>query len=357
MKRFYWSILAGIFFSGLYFFLCFNAPDSLLLHRWSAGTQDLLFKFRHATEGAPKEIDKVVIVSIDDESCEKLGLRWPWPRKTFASLVNRLNEEGAKAIALNFSFTGSESEGDEGTRALAEAMQPARVVVGATMDRQKLIKPNPILLETNSRYGYLEKIIDEDFAIRRSYPFRDSANGMSGSSVVSFPVELARIANDFHEDQIVVNPDGSYDINYLAKEDDFNHVPAWKVLEHKISDGLIHGKVVLVGATSELFSEKHATPLGLMPGVIVHANEYIAITSGRYLRSGPAWLEVGIAWALSLMLLFLILSRRIWLGLLGAVGFFFCLRQCWRLSPVRRRSFFTYFWKTADLRKKYCMTK
>ena len=326
MKRLYWSVLAGIIFSIFYFFLCANAADSIFIRRLSASTQDLLFRIRHATEGSAKNRGEVIIVSIDDESCEKLGLRWPWPRKTFAAMVRRLNEEGAAFIALNFSFTGLESEGDEGTQALAEAIRQGRVVVGATMDHQKLIKPSPVLLNSNMRYGYLEKIVDEDYAIRRSYPFRASMNGAGGGlSVASFPLELARMKGNFHEDKIIVRSDGSYDINYLMKEDDFNRISAWKLLEHKVSDASIRGKAVLVGATSELFSEKHATPLGLMPGVMVHANEYIAMTSQRYLRFWPMPLTAGISWALSLLLLLLMLSRRIWLGLLGAALIFFTM--------------------------------
>ncbi len=325
MKRFYWPVLAGAIFSFFYIFLCANASDFLLVHRLSVGTQDMLFKIRHATEGPAKK-NNILIVSIDDESCERLGLRWPWPRKTFATLLQKLNEKGASVIGLNFSFTGSESEGDQGTAALAEAMRHGHVVIGATMEHQKLIKPSPALSGSGVHYGYLEKIIDEDYAIRRSYPFRASVNSVgTGSSVASFPLELARLAGDFQEDKMILHPDGSYDINYLMKPEDFKLVSAWKILEGKPLEEPIRDKIVFVGATSELFSEKHATPLGLMPGVMVHANEYIAMTSRRYLRFWPAWLMAGISWALSLLLLLLILSRRIWLGLLGAAAVFFIL--------------------------------
>jgi diguanylate cyclase (GGDEF)-like protein len=320
MKPLYRIALTGIIFSLFYFYLCANSANSIFLRRMSIGTQDMLFKIRRSTEGTAKNRNDITIVSIDNESCDRLGLRWPWPRKTFAALVQRLSEEGAGAIALNFSFTGAENEGQEGIEAMAEAMRQARVVVGATMDRQKLIKPDPILLNANVRYGYLEKIIDDDYAIRRSFPFRSPLKGVGAgsSSIASFPLEVARLTKNFHEDQIILRPDGSYDINYLMRQNDFSRVSAWKILQRRALDVPIRGKVVFVGATSELFSDRHATPLGLMPGVMVHANEYIAMTSKRYLQFWPMPLLAGFFWLLSLFLLFLILSRRIWLGLLCA---------------------------------------
>ena len=45
----------------------------------------------------------VRIVDIDDESLQRLG-QWPWPRKLFAQLIDRLNALGAAAIALDIVF-------------------------------------------------------------------------------------------------------------------------------------------------------------------------------------------------------------------------------------------------------------
>lgn len=45
----------------------------------------------------------VVIVAIDDDSISSLG-QWPWPRTTFADLVDRLTALGAAAIAIDVLF-------------------------------------------------------------------------------------------------------------------------------------------------------------------------------------------------------------------------------------------------------------
>ena len=56
-----------------------------------------------------------------------------------------------------------------------------RVLVGATFDRDRLIKPTPLLLDAKVHYGYVEKIVDEDFIIRRSYLARAYKMNLAGS--------------------------------------------------------------------------------------------------------------------------------------------------------------------------------
>ncbi|MDA0781619.1 MAG: adenylate/guanylate cyclase domain-containing protein [Rickettsiales bacterium] len=46
----------------------------------------------------------IKIVDIDDESLEELG-QWPWPRSIMADLVDRLNEAGVAAIAMDIVFS------------------------------------------------------------------------------------------------------------------------------------------------------------------------------------------------------------------------------------------------------------
>jgi diguanylate cyclase (GGDEF)-like protein len=115
---------------------------------------------------------------------------------------------------------------------------------------------------------------------------------------------------------IFLGTDGSYTINYLAPESDFIKIPAWKVAQGKISDAEIRNKTVLIGLRSSLFSDMHPTPLGVMSGIGIHANEFISIVSGRMIRFVPDQVTRTIAWLVGLCVLALYLSRRFWLGLL-----------------------------------------
>lgn len=46
----------------------------------------------------------VVLVDIDDESLERVGQQWPWPRWLMAELIGRLQGAGAAAIAVDILF-------------------------------------------------------------------------------------------------------------------------------------------------------------------------------------------------------------------------------------------------------------
>ena len=346
MKKPQQLFLACLFFSTLFFALPFYSHQAIVLTRISSGLDDLLFRFRHGSE--IPEASNIAIVSVDDESCEKLDARWPWPRTLFAELVRALTRQGARVIAFNFSFNGLEN-GEESTVALANAIhEHGRVVVGATLDNQRLLKPNAILLSAGASYGYLEKIVDEDYVIRRSYLAR-AFSGMGARWESSFPLRVKAVADEDVSTAPTVDDtlrhwaarDGQYPINFLLSEQDFKKIPAWKVLQNKVTDGSLRGKTVFVGITSSLLAEKHATPLGLLPGVLVHADEYLALASDRRLKSPPEAVIDWAAWLISLGLLLVFLSRRVWWAVLAAFAVLFlsfiaaqiALSKDWLIHP------------------------
>ncbi|MCE3233170.1 MAG: adenylate cyclase [Rickettsiaceae bacterium] len=58
------------------------------------------FQIAHPREYTDQPIK---IIDIDDESLEKLG-QWPWPRNKLAEIINRLNQSGVAAIAMDIVF-------------------------------------------------------------------------------------------------------------------------------------------------------------------------------------------------------------------------------------------------------------
>ncbi len=342
MKKNYYPVTVLAVFSVL--FWCFPAyfEKSETFQSTAAQTRDLFFKIRHFSSSLPEEITDVAIVTIDEESCERLEVRWPWPRGVFASMIRNLTDQGAKVVGLNVSFTGLEGTDDASTQELAQAMRDhGQVIIGVTFDRDnRLVKPNPIIGEVVSRYGYLEKIVDPDFKIRKSYFLRRYAGKQISAAEDafegSFPLQViaawgggsdeAGIGYDAGRGTVRVSgvtkevplePDGSYTINYLASEGDFKKIPAWKVVQGKLLPDEVRGKAVLVGLTSSLFSDIHPTPLGMMPGIGVHGNEFLAAVSGRSLQFIPSGLTFLISWLVSVLVLTLLLLRRFWLGLAG----------------------------------------
>src|SRR6185312_10736727 len=81
--------------------------DLLIVRAWDP---DLLaamrFKFFDIfQQWQPREVTAfpVTIVDIDEASLARLG-QWPWPRSVLASLVNRLQQDGAAAIGFDVAF-------------------------------------------------------------------------------------------------------------------------------------------------------------------------------------------------------------------------------------------------------------
>ncbi len=351
MKKLYYPISVLVIFSAVFWVIPSYLAQSEMLQKVELQTRDIFFKIRHLSSSPPDEIQQILIVSIDEESCEKLGARWPWSRKIFAQMIQTLDQAGAKAIGLNVSFNGLEGDDNASSLDLANAMrQYGNVVIGATFGSEnRLLKPSPLIADAVSRYGYLEKIVDPDFSIRRSYllvPYSmkrvsDDLSVPSDSKdsfESSFPLQLLAAysgpsrSNDPHYDKdlglvtvgtphraVYVESDGSYSINYLATESDFKEIPAWKIIQGKFSDNEVRGKIILVGQTSSIFADVHPTPHGMMSGIAIHANEFLAVLSNKLLHFVPDTLAFVISWLAAICVLALFLIRRFWLGMLASV--------------------------------------
>lgn len=350
MRKFLYQALALVLFSVFFWTLPFYQTKSETFQKLALSTRDLFFKIRRLSSEAPAGIGDILIVSIDEESCQKLQARWPWSRRVFAVLTGELAKRGAGAIGFNISFTGMEDPDDSSNQAFAKSVAAhGRVVVGATFDKNNhLIPPNPEIAAASAKIGYLEKIVDPDYTIRRSYLLRPyQSQEVKGSRLdfeSSFPLQLlasygpSKGGPSVYEADlnlltvgeprraIFLQKDGSYLINYLASETDLRSVPAWKVIEGKISDALVRGKLVLVGLTSSLFADTHPTPLGRMSGVAIHANEFLAVTSGRLLSFLPDPAAYLVSWLVALCVVAIFMARKFWLGLfcvaLSAAGLF-----------------------------------
>ncbi|GEM_PF-803725 len=357
MKKLYYPLSVLIIFSVIYWMIPSYLAQSEPLQKIELQTRDIFFKIRHLSSTPPEELRGILIVSIDEESCEKLGVRWPWPRKIFAGMIDALNRAGANVIGLNVSFNGLEGETNASSLELSSAMRRhGNVVIGATFGNEnRLLKPNPLIAEAVSRYGYLEKLVDADFLIRKSYllmPYSlkrvsDNFTVFSSSKDLfesSFPLQLLAAAsgpapaNSPHYDKdlglvtvgnphraIYVESDGSYPINYVAAESDFKKIPAWKIIQNKFSEEEVRGKVVLVGQTSSVFADVHPTPLGMMSGIAIHANELLSVVSDRILHFVPDTLAFMISWLAAIFVLALFLCRRFWFGILASIVMIFGL--------------------------------
>jgi len=69
------------------------------------------YDFRFRYRGPEPPDPNVVIVAIDDQSQQELGMNWPFPRSYHAELIRNLTMAGAKVIAFNVEFFDEMSRG------------------------------------------------------------------------------------------------------------------------------------------------------------------------------------------------------------------------------------------------------
>jgi CHASE2 domain-containing sensor protein len=75
-------------------------------------------------------------------------------------------------------------------------------------------------------------------------------------------------------------------------------LPYYRVLRGEIAPEAFRGRIVLVGATSEILHDLFPTPFargGTMPGVEIHANALDTLVRGDAIREVPRWTSTLVA--------------------------------------------------------------
>ena len=295
---------------------------------------DKRFQQRGNVPGDPN----VVIVGINDSSLEQKaheGLaadseaialmveqRFPWNRKVWAILIERLMQSGAKTVALDLILDGD----NPGSDALAAvvAKYRDRLVLGARFvdvtadgnnDNLTYTMPATSIIGEGDNSALVGSCLlrsEIDQAIRR-FDFRTSemrefwlisGKGFEDDSddIVSFaPLAVAKFTGQ-------PAPHGyRQPIAFQGRATTYIHLPMEEVLADTIfsSDPKFAGgrafkdKLVFIGPIAEIMHDIHNTPFGPMPGVEIHAQIAGALLSGRTLGDAPPgaafWLTLGVS--------------------------------------------------------------
>lgn len=118
---------------------------------------------------------RIVVVAIDRASLAELG-NWPWSRRTHARMVERLDQTGVQAIALDLLLTQPALYDPEGDALLARALsRSGKVVVpvhaepGAGSGSGVELMPVPEFAATAAAMGHLDRFADADGKYRSLY--------------------------------------------------------------------------------------------------------------------------------------------------------------------------------------------
>jgi adenylate cyclase len=264
---------------------------------------------------------------------------WPWDRRVYAAVLEKLMSAGAKVVVFDFVFA-SETEGDD---VFAQALQKYkdRVVIGAQFSPEesngeifeKYTTPNARLLPpgTDDIVGLVNIWADPDeiqrrgkyhTSIEREAPqtkkfagtkYPDNLIHMSALAVQKFAGPVSTPPYDHANFINFRGPAGTYDALPLEK---MFVEQLWKAPPFK-SGVIFSNKIVVVGPVADIFHDIHTTPFGDMPGPEIQAQMMATLLQDGSLGEPPA--ETDLIIALGAMILALLICLGIPQALLKAV--------------------------------------
>ena len=270
---------------------------------------DFFYKISRLIKPQHENIDKIVIISIDERSFKVLKKRWPWERTMFATLIDKLQRYKPKLICFDFSFVG-ESKNKEDDLLFAESIKNSgNVIIASHFDPGgEYVIPEKIFTDGALGYGFLNKPRDRDYYVRRARMLHFSKNRRTVD--LSFETKTICKYFDIGLSEILYNPenndiritkqqqgqdyisftlreDGTIPINYQAKFHEFKTIPFWKILKKDLPEDTFKDKIILVSLTSEIFHDIYNTPIGVLPGVVIIANELLMFLNNNFIKEIP----------------------------------------------------------------------
>ena len=286
-------------------------------------TYDLRFHLR----GPQPVTDDIVVITIDDKTLNSLG-RWPLPRDFHASLVDVLNQQGAKAIvfdllfseATNFDETFAKSIANAHNVYLPEAFydpNSRRSDKLLTINNSVLADVTPRLKQSARAVGHINVIIGPD-GKARSVPlfinhqgslvpqlaFRAALDWL-GLNINNVTMGRHQMIID-HKLMIPVSGFNTLMVNYPGRQDvSFRHVSYVDILKTYVNAqqgapegtdlSYLRNKICFIGLTATGTSDLRANPIdNLCPMIELQASIFNSIIKRQFIKDAGAWSNTGI---------------------------------------------------------------
>jgi adenylate cyclase len=255
---------------------------------------------------------------------------WPWDRRVYAAVLEKLMASGAKVVVFDFVFA-AETEGDG---VFAQALQKYKdhVVIGSQFSSeetsgevfQKYTPPNAQLLlpGTDGIIGMVNVWADPD-EIERRGRYRTSIEHETPQLqkfADKYPdnlIHMSALAAEKFAGRVDTPPYGhSNFIDFRGPAGTYDALPLEKMFVEKLwqapplnGGSIFRDKIVIVGPMAEIFHDVHDTPFGPMPGPEVQAQ--MAATILDHSSLGEPSPMSGLA--LTLLMLGLTLAICLWI--------------------------------------------
>lgn len=297
----------------------------LIIGLWKVlANQAFDFNLKQSMSGEPHE--DIVVVGIDTESIKSVG-PYPWDRKIYAELIDRLERAGAKVIGFDIEFY-SESNNPQSDQRFAEALSkyknivlPSHADVENDFDRTMKIKegemitapkveqPIPLFRQYVNR-AHINAAFDTGGTIRTNWLQINTPEGVFPSLSLAM-AQLAGIDVSKYVNAPALHnrPKSEMYIKWDANELDFETIPVSRVLSGTIPPDTFKDRMVLIGYTAP-GSDEGITPVEEhMHLVYAHANILNQILKQQWIQ--PANETVTVALAVLMILLYGFLTWRL----------------------------------------------
>lgn len=251
--------------------------------------------------------DRIVLVTIDSRSLKDIGV-WPWPRRHYAEVLDRLVDAGAERIALNVDFSSASNEPEDSRLEAALADSGGRVILPAfgqlaapANAGSPLIFTEPLQrFAIHTQIASVNLVADNDGTVRRMTALTPWRGGSLPTLTSMLTLPDRTIPPQFH-------------VDYGIDPRSFRQISFVDVLEGRFEAAAFDGKTIIIGSTAAEVGDLHQTPsFGYLPGSFVHALAVESIEQGRGLQRMPPILVIG-----GIVLIAVLLT-------------YFCGRQSWR---------------------------
>ncbi|MCL5773125.1 MAG: adenylate/guanylate cyclase domain-containing protein [Firmicutes bacterium] len=246
----------------------------------------ITYDSRLNTRGAFQPSDKIVVVTIDENSIEALG-RWPWSRKIHAEMIRTLKNAGARVIAFDVGFPDrSIKKDDEELAGAAKSAGNVVVVYYGSYDNAGNFVPEPPypeLQQSVAGAGVALIPIDMDRTVRRIELFKKFGE----KKVEAFSLAVLSIYEPLIRLPFDLERQDSIPVNFCGR--DFVRLPYEEVLKGKFPEGAFRDKIALIYSIADPLDRK-ITPLKKngksreIPGGEVHANAINTMLTGKYIH-------------------------------------------------------------------------
>lgn len=277
-----------------------------IVQRMERQAQVLFFRLRGQV--APPE--DIVILEIDQDSLAQGEFyqanperypelepiqAWPWQRRAYAEVIEKLITAGAKSVSVDVIFELSSSYGAADDQQLQQVLQSyGNQVILATLHESfigeqgvtnQLVKPNPLFQTSFNSLGLINFPLDLDGRIYQLANDYDEQLlrplGLAEEEIPSFAEATLRAA------KIESTPSPGKEIFFYGPPGTFKQVSFWHVLdatnwEVHLRDETFKDKMVLIGATADSLQDLKRTPFSdTLPGIELHANAIATLMEGR----------------------------------------------------------------------------